>query len=443
MRIPIIASDPEFTTSIENIFSALNDTLIPPAQFQFQNHASHESDFFRGVPLHSQEAAVEYVNYHTPELMIIDFTDEKINSFGVMEKIIEDHWLNNGGIIAIYQGARTDEKITNIENTNILITVPRDEISRYLLKALKILRDNQHFLFQRAFQKYFVSNMRGHFDLDNDLAVVPLYANLIANYLYNIGALEDRIRAEVRLSLIEMLNNAIEHGNCEISAKEKTEHLAKDFNMKSLIEEKLKDPELNKRRTYFGYQIEGDSSAFVIRDEGKGFDWKAMLADDREIDYLADHGRGIWMTKLNVHQISYNESGNEVTIVVKHSETSPTAVPAGFRNQETITVNPDDIICHQGEESSSLYYILEGEYRVEVGNKEIALLTPKDLFLGEMAFLLQERRSATVIANTEGTLIKFTKESFVTTLKEHPYYGLFLAKLLADRLQKMSWRFAH
>jgi CRP-like cAMP-binding protein len=55
-----------------------------------------------------------------------------------------------------------------------------------------------------------------------------------------------------------------------------------------------------------------------------------------------------------------------------------------------------------------------------------------------MSFLLEETRSATVIANTPGKLVKISKESLVNTIKRHPHYGMFLAKLLAQRLVRQN-----
>ena len=68
-------------------------------------------------------------------------------------------------------------------------------------------------------------------------------------------------------------------------------------------------------------------------------------------------------------------------------------------------------------------------------------MTPADMLIGEMSFLLDESRSATVIAKSPATLIKISKEVFVERIKEKPYYGLFLARLLAQRLERLGQRF--
>ena len=60
------------------------------------------------------------------------------------------------------------------------------------------------------------------------------------------------------------------------------------------------------------------------------------------------------------------------------------------------------------------------------------------MFMGEMAFLLSNRRSATVIAKGAAVLIKISKQDFVNLIKENPHYGIFLARLLAQRLARLN-----
>ena len=68
------------------------------------------------------------------------------------------------------------------------------------------------------------------------------------------------------------------------------------------------------------------------------------------------------------------------------------------------------------------------------GRKLVSILTPNDLFIGEMSFLLNDRRSATILSVGHGKLIKIPKEAFLNLLRKNPHYGIFLSKLLAQRL---------
>ncbi len=54
--------------------------------------------------------------------------------------------------------------------------------------------------------------------------------------------------------------------------------------------------------------------------------------------------------------------------------------------------------------------------------------------MGEMSFLLNNQRSAMVKAESRGKLIKMSRRNFVSVVKEHPHYGIFLSKLIARKL---------
>ena len=57
-----------------------------------------------------------------------------------------------------------------------------------------------------------------------------------------------------------------------------------------------------------------------------------------------------------------------------------------------------------------------------------------DMFIGEMAFLLNDRRTATVVAVGDCRLIKVPKSAFLSLIRKNPHYGIFLSKMLAIRL---------
>jgi serine/threonine-protein kinase RsbW len=51
----------------------------------------------------------------------------------------------------------------------------------------------------------------------------------------------------------------------------------------------------------------------AIRDEGKGFDWRA--AWDRKVDLWETHGRGIEILRHYASTVRFNQIGNSVTLV--------------------------------------------------------------------------------------------------------------------------------
>jgi anti-sigma regulatory factor (Ser/Thr protein kinase) len=431
MKIPLINSDPAVLQAVQKVLRGHNRRGP-------KRPRGERGERWEAVPIAEHRQAIDHINYRMPPLIMVNFSDEGFDPFAIMRQITSDPWLNHGGIIAFYSGAGTFNKVNELENTNIIIYLHQQYIARQLGTVLDVIRDNQRILFQRAIHADLLSTLSGQFVLSMDLMLVPCYANLLSNYLYNVGLLDGGSKSTLSLVLTEMLTNAIEHGNCGITFKEKAASMAKGADIQELIRDKCRDPAISRRKVAFSYEITRESSTYVIRDEGAGFEWRPYLEDARELDFMAEHGRGILLARQNVERMAYNEAGNEVTLSFRHKRGSLGAIPVVMRDSEVVQVAPGDVVFRQGEESDFLYYVAEGEYRVEVDGVHVANITPNEMLMGEMSFLLEESRSATVIAMTHGRLIRISKEDFINIIKHQPYYGLFLSKLIAKRLHRLS-----
>jgi CRP-like cAMP-binding protein len=55
-----------------------------------------------------------------------------------------------------------------------------------------------------------------------------------------------------------------------------------------------------------------------------------------------------------------------------------------------------------------------------------------------MAFLLNNARSATVVADTPGQVIRIPRKSFIEVVKNYPQYSIFLSKILAQKLVRSN-----
>jgi len=119
----------------------------------------------------------------------------------------------------------------------------------------------------------------------------------------------------VVLGLTELMLNAIEHGNLGISYAEKTD-LIYDNSLELEVDRRLALPEYAQRRARLLIDQDSASVNFLVRDEGKGFDWSPFIymSPTRAFD---THGRGIAMSKLlSFDHLEYRGSGNEVLGIV-------------------------------------------------------------------------------------------------------------------------------
>nr|MDA3850741.1 cyclic nucleotide-binding domain-containing protein [Spirochaetaceae bacterium] len=245
-------------------------------------------------------------------------------------------------------------------------------------------------------------------------------------------------RHDLQMALSELVINGIEHGNCGITYQEKTDYMMKGYSMHELILEKNKDDKTARKSVRLDWDFGDREIKFTINDDGQGFDVQGYIkkAKNDKADNL--HGRGIILAQSVSDKILYNNKGNQVSLVFNHEQTIEQDAPLGFAEEEFIHVSKGDVLLRAGEFADCLYYICSGSFTVFHKETPVGRITPADIFMGEMAFLLNNTRSATVIAREPGKVIKIPRKSFITVVKEFPQYSIFLAKLLAQKLVKAN-----
>lgn len=117
------------------------------------------------------------------------------------------------------------------------------------------------------------------------------------------------------VGITEMLINAIEHGNLEISYAEKTK-LHQNEGWLDEISRRSKLPEYSDRTVTVKYEKTASHINIRITDQGKGFNWREYqnLDTKRVFD---NHGRGIVMARsLAFESLIYHGEGNDVECII-------------------------------------------------------------------------------------------------------------------------------
>ncbi|MCP4133955.1 MAG: PAS domain-containing protein [bacterium] len=150
----------------------------------------------------------------------------------------------------------------------------------------------------------------------------------IGNYLLTAEEITQRITRNLvkymqpkkvgllRVGLREIIINAIEHGNLNITFNDKSRALMNN-NYFDFIASRRSDPRYGDKQVKIEYSIDSEKVIYTISDEGKGFDHETVLNAKISLknDEVLAHGRGIMMTKDIFDKIEYNDIGNEVLLV--------------------------------------------------------------------------------------------------------------------------------
>jgi aquaporin Z len=129
--------------------------------------------------------------------------------------------------------------------------------------------------------------------------------------------------------------------------------------------------------------------------------------------------------------------GSTVCAKLYHTADYPCPFPScGYR-----LVAAGETVMREGESGDEAYLVERGALRVTRGAVTLAQLGPGD-WVGEMSLLLDEPRSATVVAATDAQLRRITRESFGRVLAGDPRRTQELLRQLARRVREASDRLA-
>ena len=118
---------------------------------------------------------------------------------------------------------------------------------------------------------------------------------------------------ETTLGIVELLYNAVEHGNLGITYDEKTQ-LVTQGAWHSEVERRLSLPEFADKYVQVRMTKDRQEIVVLVEDQGPGFEFQKYLVLDEQ-RALHNHGRGIVMTGVAM-RLEYLGAGNRVRVTI-------------------------------------------------------------------------------------------------------------------------------
>lgn len=105
---------------------------------------------------------------------------------------------------------------------------------------------------------------------------------------------------------------------------------------------------------------------------------------------------------------------------------------------------PGDRLVSIGDQSKEVFYVTSGLVKIvvvsETGTESVFGLRTPGVFIGDMATLNNERRSADVVAVESTTAVMVSADRFTRYLETYPSVALALLRMQSKRLNEMTQR---
>ena len=203
--------------------------------------------------------------------------------------------------------------------TALIIPIIKQEPIEYGLKFDYINLENRKEFIGKAEKKSeeilmkFIERECLIFSINNFISSADEVSNrIVLNLLKSLSSVEIN---ELKLGIRELIINAIEHGNLEITFNEKTEATSSGSYLSFLIE-RQNNPKYKDKIVTIEYSLSKQKFVCRITNQGKGFNYSNVLQKlNRVKPNELFHGKGITIAKSIFDKMAYNKTGNQVTVI--------------------------------------------------------------------------------------------------------------------------------
>ncbi len=145
---------------------------------------------------------------------------------------------------------------------------------------------------------------------NNSLTSLP---TLIDDLLSQANPYFQKWNTELRIGLEELIVNAVEHGNLNISFEEKSQAIS-EGTFDALITKRQHDSRYRNKSVKIQFNQKPEYDEWLIKDEGNGFNPCEIATTITKADVKQLHGRGILISRCQFDEIEYSENGTKVRV---------------------------------------------------------------------------------------------------------------------------------
>lgn len=256
------------------------------------------------------DAALAAITEQTPDIVLTDMHMPKMNGLELIEKALESH-PNLPFVLMTAEGS--EELAVEALKKGAANYIPKRHLARDLIE---VISDITTTLVARENRKSILSTLTHAettytFGNDRDFA-----AALISQFEAELNHIDfDDGTGTFRIvtALKEAILNAIDHGNLALDSALREQNDGKEYYQ--LARERLTEEPYCYRKITVTSRVTPEQLAYIIRDEGQGFDPSDLPDPSDPENILRAHGRGLLLIRSFMDDVIFNETGNQVTLI--------------------------------------------------------------------------------------------------------------------------------
>jgi CheY-like chemotaxis protein/anti-sigma regulatory factor (Ser/Thr protein kinase) len=257
------------------------------------------------------EEALQVMSQRRPNLVVTDLIMPNMDGLELVAAVVSKYPLVP---VILMTGKGSVEVAVQALKAGAASYVPKSVLHNLLLETVENALSMSH---EEQTQAKLNECMTGcYFILENDAMLITAMVKYVRSFVRRTGLCDETNSIRTCVALEEALNNAMFHGNLEIdSAVRENDRTL----YRTLIDERRRMEPYGSRRIHVDIRVTPTHGEFVIRDEGRGFDPGQLPDPTDPLNIEKPSGRGLLLMRTFMDDVSFNDRGNEVTLVKRRT----------------------------------------------------------------------------------------------------------------------------
>ncbi len=255
--------------------------------------------------------ALAKMQAQAPDVVVTDLTMPELDGLSLLARTRTEFPL----VPVIVMTAKGSEEIAmQALEQGAASYVPKRTLARDLVDAVDRILEaaKEHKDYKRLLGRLRAAS----FELENDLTLISSLVNYLGRTLRDSDMFDDADCHRISTAIDEALTNAYYHGNLEVRSEVRS---SDPRAYRALAEARCVVLPYRDRRIRVQASSSRSEARFVIGDDGKGFDPTGLPDPTHTNNTDRPSGRGVFLMKTFMDDVSYNDLGNEVTLVRRRS----------------------------------------------------------------------------------------------------------------------------
>ncbi|HVK19329.1 MAG TPA: response regulator [Fimbriiglobus sp.] len=255
-----------------------------------------------------------------PDLVLTDMQMPVMNGLELVAAARTEY---PGLPVILTTGAGSEELAVQALRAGAASYIPKPNLAREagpLLEEVLTVADSQrkHALFLGR-----MTRVEHSFALESDPDLVPEVVGHVEALMRQMELFDPSDRVRIGVGVHEATVNAMVHGNLEVGSDLK----GGDWQAyHALIRERSKQEPYSNRRVWVTVRADRTPRLeLVVRDEGAGFDPRALPDPTDPLNWEKASGRGLLLIRTFFDTVTHNTTGNEITMIKGQPASEPEA----------------------------------------------------------------------------------------------------------------------